>query len=140
MWFFIIFTFRRLGELSTCFLMTSFTSLSITPLVCNAASKFNWTVHKNSTCYQLTTETVNWKIVNKTLQWFQNKRSSLWKCSINEGVLKIFRNIHRKTPAPESPFNKVVGHTFSTEPLRVTASGINVLANIWNQNCSIWGY
>ena len=70
--------------------MTSFTTLSITPLVCNAASKLNWTVHKNSTCYQLTTEPVNWKIVNKTLQWFQNKRRSHWRCSIKEGVLKNF--------------------------------------------------
>ena len=55
-----------LGALSSCFLMTSFTSLSITPLVCNAPSKLNLTVHKNSTCYQLTTKTVNCKIGNKT--------------------------------------------------------------------------
>ena len=80
----------RLGALSSCFLLTSFTSLSITPLACNASSKLNWTIHKNSTCYQLTTETVNCKIVNKTLQWFQNKRSSHWRCSIKEGVLKNF--------------------------------------------------
>ena len=79
-----------LGALSSCFFMTSFTSLSITPLVGNTTSKLNWTVHKNSTCYQLTTETVNWKMVNKALQWFQNKRSSHWRCSIKEGVLKIF--------------------------------------------------
>ena len=31
----------RLGTLSGCFLMTSFTSLSIASLVCNAASKLN---------------------------------------------------------------------------------------------------
>ena len=129
----------HLGVLSSCFLMTSFTSLSVTPLVCNAAFKLNWTVHKNSACYQLTTETVNCKIVNKTLQWFQNKRSSHWRCSIKEAA-GTFCNIHRKTPAPESPFNKVAGHTFSTEPLRVTASAVNVLAKIWKQNCSIWGY
>ena len=46
--------------------MTSFTSPSITPLVCNAASKLNLTVLKNSTCYQLTTKTVKCKTVNKT--------------------------------------------------------------------------
>ena len=79
----------RLGALSSCFLLTSFTSLSITPLACNASSKLNWTIHKNSTCYQLTTETVNCKIVNKTLQWFQNKTSSHWRYSI-KGVLKNF--------------------------------------------------
>ena len=73
----------HLGALSSCFLMTSFTSLSITPLVCNAASKLNWTVYK-------TTKTVNCKIVNKTLQWFQNKRSSHSRCSIKKGVLKNF--------------------------------------------------
>ena len=31
----------RLGAFSNCFLMTSFTSLSVTPLVCKAASKLN---------------------------------------------------------------------------------------------------
>ena len=31
----------RLGEFSSCFLMISFTLLSTTPLVCNAASKLN---------------------------------------------------------------------------------------------------
>ena len=31
----------RLGEFSSCFLMTSFTLRSATPLVCNAASKLN---------------------------------------------------------------------------------------------------
>ena len=31
----------RLGALSSCFLMASFSSLSIIPLVCNAASKLN---------------------------------------------------------------------------------------------------
>ena len=113
--------------------MTSFTSLSITALVCNAASKLNWTVRKNSTCDHITTETVNCKIVHKTLQWFQNKRTSHWRYSIKEGVLKKSCNIHRKTPAPEPPFNKVAGHTFSTEPLPATASGINVPAKIWNK-------
>ena len=98
--------------------------------ICDAASKLNWTVHKNSACYQLTTETVNCKIVNKTLQWFQNKRSIHWRCSIKEAA-GTFCNIHRKTPAPESLFNKVASHTFSTEPLRVTASAVNVLAKIW---------
>ena len=80
----------RLGALPSCFLMTSFTSVSIAPLVCSTASKLNLTVHKNSTCYHITTETVNCKIVNRTLQWFQNKRSSHWRCSIKEGVLKRF--------------------------------------------------
>ena len=73
----------RLVALPSCFLMISFVTLSIAPLVCNAASKLNWTVYK-------TTKTVNCKIVNKTLQWFQNKRSSHWRCSIKEGVLKNF--------------------------------------------------
>ena len=39
---------------------------------------------------------------------------------------------------PEPFFNKVGGNTFSIEHLRPTASGINALAKIWNQNCSIW--
>ena len=126
----------RLVALPSCFLMTSFTTLSITPLVCNEASKLNWAVYK-------TTKTFNCKIVNKTLQWFQNKRRNHWRCSTKEGVLKWwsqFCNIHRKAPAPESPFNKVTGHTFSKESLRATASGINVLAKLWKQQCSIWGY
>ena len=32
----------RLGAFSNCFLMTFFTSLLVTPLVCNAASKLNY--------------------------------------------------------------------------------------------------
>ena len=116
----------RLRALLSCFLMTSFTSLSITPLVCNAASKLNWAVHKNSTCYSLTTKTVN-----KTPQWFQNKTSSCWRCSIKKVFLKILQCSQEK-PAAESLFNKVAGHIFSTEPLWATASGINVLAKIWN--------
>ena len=32
----------RLGDFSNCFLMTFFTSLLVTPLVCNAASKLNY--------------------------------------------------------------------------------------------------
>ena len=32
----------RLGAFSNCFFMTSFTSLLVTPLVCNAASKLNY--------------------------------------------------------------------------------------------------
>ena len=113
--------------------MTSFTTLSITPLVCIAASKLNWTVYK-------TTETVNCKIVNKTLQWFQNKTSSHSRCSIKKGVLKNFAIF----TAPDSLFNKVAGHTFSIEPLRVTASGI-YYRNICTcenlkPNCLVWGY
>ena len=45
---------------------------------------------KNSSCYQLTNETVNCEIANKTLQWFQNERSSHWRCSIKKVVLKNF--------------------------------------------------
>ena len=58
----------RLEAFSSCFLMTSFPSLSVTPLVCNTASNLDyWTVHKNSTsCYQLTSKTFNCKTVNKT--------------------------------------------------------------------------
>ena len=56
----------RLEALSSSFLMTSFTSLSIIPLVYNAASKLSLTVNKNSICYQLPTKAVNCKIVNKT--------------------------------------------------------------------------
>ena len=39
-----------------------------------------------------------------------------------------FRNIHSKPPAPEPLFNKVSGHTISTEHLRVPSSGKNVPA------------
>ena len=85
--------------------MTSFTSLSITPLVCNAASKLNWTVYK-------TTKTVNCKIVNKTLQWFQNKRSSHSRCSIKKGVLKNFAIL----PAPESLLIKLQVTPFPQNP------------------------
>ena len=47
--------------------MTSFTSLLVTPLHCSAVSKLNhWDSQKDSTCYQLTTKTVNCKTVNKT--------------------------------------------------------------------------
>ena len=50
----------RLGEFSSCFSMTSFPLLLVTPLVCHAASKQCakiGTVHKNSTsCYQLTSQ------------------------------------------------------------------------------------
>ena len=45
--------------------MTFFTLLSITPLLCNTASKLNLTIHKNSTCYQLTTKTAHCKIIKK---------------------------------------------------------------------------
>ena len=113
--------------------MTSFTTLSITPLVCNAASKLNWTVYK-------TTKTVNCKIVNKTLQWFQNKRSSHWRCSIKEGVLKIFALFTGKHLRQSLFLIKLQATPFSTESLWATASGINVLAEIWNQNCSIWEF
>ena len=82
----------HLGALSSCFLITSFTSLSIAPLVCNAASKLNWILHKNSACYQLTTKTVNCKIVHKILQWFGNKRSSHWRCSMKKVFLKILQH------------------------------------------------
>ena len=36
----------------------------------------------------------------------------------------------QETPALESLFNKVAGHTFPTEHFRMTTSGINVLAKI----------
>ena len=58
----------RLEAFLSSFLMTSFTSLSVTPLVCNAGFKLNHrTVHKNSaSCYQLTTK-INRKKVDKNL-------------------------------------------------------------------------
>ena len=58
----------RLGAFSSSFLMTSFTSFSVTSLVCNAASKLNhWDSSQNNTsCYQLTTKNVNCKRVTKT--------------------------------------------------------------------------
>ena len=55
----------RLGALESCFLMTCSTSLSITSLVCNVASKLNLAVHENSTCCQLTTKTVTAKYLIK---------------------------------------------------------------------------
>ena len=134
--FFIIFTLR---SLSSCFLMTSFTSLLITLLVCNAASKLNWTVHKNGIYYQLTTKKVNYKIVNKTLQWFRNKRSSHCKGSIRKGVHKNFAIFTGKHLRQSLFLIKLQATPFQTEPLPATASWINVLAKIWNQNCSIWG-
>ena len=115
----------HLGALSSCFLMTSSTSLSITPLVCNAASKLNWTVHKNSTCYHITTETVNCKIVKKTLQPFQNKRSSHWRCSIKEDVLKNFAIFTRKHLRQSLLLIKLQATRFQQNP-----SGRLVLENI----------
>ena len=52
----------------------------------------------------------------------------------------MFLKILQYLPAPESLFNNVAGHTFSTEHLGAAASGIYVLAKTWNQNCSVWGY
>ena len=51
----------HLGAFSSCFLITSFTSLSVTLLVCNAAFKLNhWdSLQKWYSSYQLTTKTVN---------------------------------------------------------------------------------
>ena len=39
-----------------------------------------------------------------------------------------------------SEFCEIFRNTFSTEPLRATVSGLNVLPKIWSQNCSIKGY
>ena len=79
----------RLGALSNCCLLTSFISLLITSLVCNAASKLNLTVHKNRSYNQLTT-----KIVNKTY-WFQNSGGVLWK----KVFLKILQYLQENTCA-----------------------------------------
>ena len=51
----------HLGAFSSCFLITSFISLSVTLLVCNAAFKLNhWdSSQKWYSSYQLTTKTVN---------------------------------------------------------------------------------
>ena len=38
-------------------------------------------------------------------------KSSHWRCSVKKGVLRNFSNIHRKTPVPETFFNKVAGLT-----------------------------
>ena len=72
--------------------LSYYSGLESTPFVYNAASKLNWAVKtkKNSSCYQLTNETVNCEIANKTLQWFQNERISHWRCSIKKVVLKNF--------------------------------------------------
>ena len=72
--------------------LSYYSGLESTPFVYNAASKLNWAVKtkKNSSCYQLTNETVNCEIANKTLQWLQNERSSHWRCSIKKVVLKNF--------------------------------------------------
>ena len=45
------------------------------------------------------------RVINTPLALY---RSSHQRCSIEEGVLKIFK-IDRKTPVPESFFNKVTG-------------------------------
>ena len=37
-----LFFHHRLGAFSNCYLMTFFTSLLVTPLICNAASKLNY--------------------------------------------------------------------------------------------------
>ena len=141
----VFWSFLPLGALSSCFFMNSFTSLSITPLVGNTTSKLNWTVHKNSTCYQLKTETVNWKIVNKALQWFQNKRSSHWRCSIKEGVFKnigIFTGKHlsfllincrphifNRTPLDDCFWNKC-----TCENLKPELFHLRLLASLCNFN------
>ena len=47
----VIFVFPsslHLEALSCCLLITSFKSLSITPLVCNAASKFKENIHRRT--------------------------------------------------------------------------------------------
>ena len=108
--------------------MTSFASLSITPFVCNAASKLNWTTHKNSTCYQLTTETV--------------------KCSIKEVVLKNFAiltgkhlrqslflikfqatSFHNRTRLGDCFWNK-----FTCQNLKAKLFNLRILASFCNFN------
>ena len=65
-------------------------------------------------------------------------RSSHQRCSIIKGVLKNFAKIHRKTPVPESQFNKVADLSlFYRTPPVMTASLVKnittkVLATIGN--------
>ena len=78
-----------LGAFSSCFLMISFTSLSVIPI--SLTQPLNWivgTVHKNSTSY----------------------RNSYYQLPSNYQCIK------------PSDFK------------------LNLIAKIWNQNCSIWGY
>ena len=125
--------------------MTSFASLSITPFVCNAASKLNGTTHKNSTCYQLTTETV--KCTAWAVQRFQNKRSSHWMCSIKE-VLRNFAiftgkhlrqslflitfqatSFHNRTRLGDCFWNK-----FTCQNLKAKLFNLRILASFCNFN------
>ena len=45
--------------------MTSFTSLFVTPLVCDTVFELDLGILKKQCCYQLTTKTVNFKTVIK---------------------------------------------------------------------------
>ena len=59
-----------------------------------------------STCFiehHLTTAFKGWSVENIEIRYC---RSSRWSCSIRKVFLKI-RKTHRKTPVPESLFNKV---------------------------------
>ena len=118
----------------------------------------NWTVQKNSTCYQLTTKTVKSKIVNKTLQWFQNKRSH-WRCSIRKGVAKNFAILTGKhlrqnlfliklqaTPFQQKVFNRKLQHRcfpvtiakiLRTPVLKNTCERLFERFAIWAKNITI---
>ena len=77
--------------------MTSFTSLLVTPLVCNAAS-----------IYQLPTKTVTCKTVKK-LSDFSLKEAVVKRCSVEKVLLKISQTLQENTCAQSLFLNKVAG-------------------------------
>ena len=52
---------------------------------------------KKQYCYQLTTETVNCKTVNKTQRFQRKKSRSYRRCSIKKVLLKILQNLQENT-------------------------------------------
>ena len=122
------------------FLFFIITSLLVTQLVMQL---LKWIMGQLK-IYQLTTKTVNCKTVNKTLR-FQPKRSSSYPVFYKKSALKNFGNLEVNTCAQSLFLIKFIKirdsgtvvflwilrmfrNTFSTEHVRATTSGLNVLA------------
>ena len=85
--------------------------------------------------------------MNKTLQWFQNKRSSHWRCSIKKGVLKksaIFTGKHlhqslfliklQAVPFNRNPLGNCFWNKCTCENLKPKLPNLRMLASLCNFN------